>query len=180
MKTHKTYNKFNQFYVDHFEIYLKDSKSKNNSIMTRIYLKLIASIQKYPFPILSPPQALSLDKIGPKTSNLFEKMISEYKIKIKKENIDYIALGMELDHKFDTKESRKLERSKSKEPQKFDSSKRKKLINIEQNSSSWTCAISCYILYFQNNYDQTIDYDDILAMTTTLKEHLAAVYKYLN
>ena len=123
----KSYNKFNQFYVDEFNNYYKEAKDKNNKNMVTIYKKLITSVQKYPLPIISSSQALSLEGIGEKCIKTFELIINKYKIKIRNENIDYVSLAKDLDLAYDLKERRRQERSKSKEKNNFDSSKRKKL-----------------------------------------------------
>ena len=176
----KSYNKFNQFYVEEFNCFLKESKEKNNKNMVSIYKKLISSIIKYPLPILTSSQALNLEGIGEKSLKTFELIINKYKLKIKNEEIDYVNLAKQLDLKFDLKERRRQERSKSNHKGSYDSSKRKKLPNIDQSSSLWSSLICLYIVYFQNNYQKTIDYDDLISMYNTLKDQLSEVYKFLN
>ena len=171
----KSFNKFNQFYVDEFNVFLKEAKDKNNKNLTTIYKKLITSIQKYPLPIITATQALCLEGVGEKNSKTFENLINKYKQRIKQDDIDYLSLVQQLDYSFDLKDRKKMEKSKSKEKSNFDSSKRKKLPNIEQTSSLWSSIISCYANYIQNDYNKTIEYDDITAMADTLQEQLSKV-----
>ena len=92
----KCINAFNTYYYNEFNKMINDARVRNNKNMVIIYRKVAFSIAKYPFPILSTGQASMLEGVGESICKIFENMISCYKAKIKKENIDYITLAFEV------------------------------------------------------------------------------------
>ena len=188
MSEQKCMNAFNDYYYDNFNQMSIDSRNKNLKNLFIIYKKVSLSILKYPFPILTSSQAMTLEGIGENLSFKFENLIKTYKEKIKKENIDYLSLAYQIEPNitFKTKtKSKRLRTTKRKkevlksqiysdeENLKYTNKTKykKNLINIPSYSSQWTSVISTYILYLQNN-NYEINIEDIYAMSLTLKEQL--------
>ena len=188
MSEQKCMNAFNDYYYDNFNQMSIDSRNKNLKNLFIIYKKVSLSILKYPFPILTSSQAMTLEGIGENLSFKFENLIKTYKEKIKKENIDYLSLAYQIEPNitFKTKtKSKRLRTTKRKkevlksqiysdeENLKYTNKTKykKNLINIPSYSSQWTSVISTYILYLQNN-NYEINIEDIYAMSLTLKEEL--------
>ena len=188
MSEQKCMNAFNDYYFDNFNQMSIDARNKNLKNLFIIYKKVSLSILKYPFPILTSSQAMTLEGIGENLSFKFENLIKTYKEKIKKENIDYLSLAYQIEPNitFKTKtKSKRLRTTKRKkevlksqiysdeENLKYTNKTKykKNLINIPSYSSQWTSVISTYILYLQNN-NYEINIEDIYAMSLTLKEEL--------
>ena len=188
MSEQKCMNAFNDYYYDNFNQMSIDARNKNLKNLFIIYKKVSLSILKYPFPILTSSQAMTLEGIGENLSFKFENLIKTYKEKIKKENIDYLSLAYQIEPNitFKTKtKSKRLRTTKRKkevlksqiysdeENLKYTNKTKykKNLINIPSYSSQWTSVISTYILYLQNN-NYEINIEDIYAMSLTLKEEL--------
>ena len=188
MSEQKCMNAFNDYYYDNFNQMSIDARNKNLKNLFIIYKKVSLSILKYPFPILTSSQAMTLEGIGENLSFKFENLIKTYKEKIKKENIDYLSLAYQIEPNitFKTKtKSKRLRTTKRKkevlksqiysdeENLKYTNKTKykKNLINIPSYSSQWTSVISTYILYLQNN-NYEINIEDIYAMSLTLKEQL--------
>lgn len=188
MSEQKCMNAFNDYYYDNFNQMSIDARKKNLKNLFIIYKKVSLSILKYPFPILTSSQAMTLEGIGENLSFKFENLIKTYKEKIKKENIDYLSLAYQIEPNitFKTKtKSKRLRTTKRKkevlksqiysdeENLKYTNKikYKKNLINIPSYSSQWTSVISTYILYLQNN-NYEINIEDIYAMSLTLKEQL--------
>ena len=188
MSEQKCMNAFNDYYYDNFNQMSIDARKKNLKNLFIIYKKVSLSILKYPFPILTSSQAMTLEGIGENLSFKFENLIKTYKEKIKKENIDYLSLAYQIEPNitFKTKtKSKRLRTTKRKkevlksqiysdeENLKYTNKTKykKNLINIPSYSSQWTSVISTYILYLQNN-NYEINIEDIYAMSLTLKEQL--------
>ena len=188
MSEQKCMNAFNDYYYDNFNQMSIDARNKNLKNLFIIYKKVSLSILKYPFPILTSSQAMTLEGIGENLSFKFENLIKTYKEKIKKENIDYLSLAYQIEPNitFKTKtKSKRLRTTKRKkevlksqiysdeENLKYTNKTKykKNLINIPSYSSQWTSVISTYILYHQNN-NYEINIEDIYAMSLTLKEQL--------
>ena len=188
MSEQKCMNAFNDYYYDNFNQMSIDARKKNLKNLFIIYKKVSLSILKYPFPILTSSQAMTLEGIGENLSFKFETLIKTYKEKIKKENIDYLSLAYQIEPNitFKTKtKSKRLRTTKRKkevlksqiysdeENLKYTNKTKykKNLINIPSYSSQWTSVISTYILYLQNN-NYEINIEDIYAMSLTLKEQL--------
>ena len=188
MSEQKCMNAFNDYYFDNFNQMSIDARNKNLKNLFIIYKKVSLSILKYPFPILTSSQAMTLEGIGENLSFKFENLIKTYKEKIKKENIDYLSLAYQIEPNitFKTKtKSKRLRTTKRKkevlksqiysdeENLKYTNKTKykKNLINIPSYSSQWTSVISTYILYLQNN-NYEINIEDIFAMSLTLKEQL--------
>ena len=188
MSEQKCMNAFNDYYYDNFNQMSIDARKKNLKNLFIIYKKVSLSILKYPFPILTSSQAMTLEGIGENLSFKFENLIKTYKEKIKKENIDYLSLAYQIEPNitFKTKtKSKRLRTTKRKkevlksqiysdeENLKYTNKTKykKNLINIPSYSSQWTSVISTYILYHQNN-NYEINIEDIYAMSLTLKEQL--------
>ena len=188
MSEQKCMNAFNDYYYDNFNQMSIDARNKNLKNLFIIYKKVSLSILKYPFPILTSSQAMTLEGIGENLSFKFENLIKTYKEKIKKENIDYLSLAYQIEPNitFKTKtKSKRLRTTKRKkevlksqiysdeENLKYTNKTKykKNLINVPSYSSQWTSVISTYILYHQNN-NYEINIEDIYAMSLTLKEQL--------
>ena len=186
----KCINAFNTYYYNEFNKMINDARVRNNKNMVIIYRKVAFSIAKYPFPILSTGQASMLEGVGESICKIFENMISCYKAKIKKENIDYITLAFEVNCDNELKPKTKRVKKKKKDEESSNKNSKteanmlqstsqkvkmkKNLVDIELYSSLWTTVISCYILYIQNE-DYYISIDDIQAMSLTLSEQLKQI-----
>ena len=96
MSEQKCMNAFNDFYYENFNKMSNDARNRNLKNLFIIYKKVAMSIQKYPFPILTSSQAMTLEGIGENLSLRFEKLIKSYKEKIKNENIDYLTLAYQI------------------------------------------------------------------------------------
>ena len=97
MSEQKCMNAFNDYYYDNFNQMSIDARKKNLKNLFIIYKKVSLSILKYPFPILTSSQAMTLEGIGENLSFKFENLIKTYKEKIKKENIDYLSLAYQIE-----------------------------------------------------------------------------------
>lgn len=171
----KCLNKFNDFYLKEFNSLIHDAREKNNKNLMLIYKKVTLSIQKYPFPILTPSQAMAMEGVGESISKMFEKLINSYKTKIEEENINYIELAYNLNKDTnDKKKTRKRKNEPDIELNKSNLKSRKKLSNIDQYSPAWTAVVSSYILYIQTN-SVILEIDDVLAMARTIVDELASV-----
>ncbi len=184
-------NAFNDYYFESFNKMSNDARNRNLKNLFIIYKKVAISIQKYPFPILTSSQAMSLEGIGENLSLKFEKLIKSYKEKIKNENIDYLTLAYQIKPNIILKtktKSKKLNQIKSKKEllkSQLSSDEenlkignkikyKKNLINIQSYSSQWTSAISAYILFHQNDNIE-LNIEDIFSMSLTLKEQLSKI-----
>ena len=96
MSEQKCMNAFNDYYFESFNKMSNDARNRNLKNLFIIYKKVAISIQKYPFPILTSSQAMSLEGIGENLSLKFEKLLKSYKEKIKNENIDYLTLAYQI------------------------------------------------------------------------------------
>ena len=167
----KCLNEFNQFYHDEFNKMVLDCRNKNNTNLMLNYKRVCFSIKKYPFPILSAQQVFSIDGIGEATSKIFERLIKNYKEKIKKEKINFIDMAFELNKDFDKKGNKKKAEPNSVGESKF-VSRKKPLKNVDTYSDKWTSIISLYLLYFQND-NYLISYEDLLSMANTIHDEFA-------
>ena len=191
MSEQKCINAFNDYYYESFNKMSNDARNRNLKNLFIIYKKVAMSIQKYPFPILTSSQAMSLEGIGENLSTKFEKLIKSYKEKIKNENIDYLTLAYQIQPNINLKQktkSKKIKQIKSKKEllkSQLSSDEenlkignktkyKKNLINIPTYSSQWTSAICTYLLFHQNDNIE-INIDDIFAMSLTLKEQLSKI-----
>ena len=191
MSEQKCMNAFNDFYYENFNKMSNDARNRNLKNLFIIYKKVAMSIQKYPFPILTSSQAMTLEGIGENLSLRFEKLIKSYKEKIKNENIDYLTLAYQIQPNIILKtktKSKKLKGIKNRnellksqlssdeENLKIGNKTKykKNLINIPIYSSQWTSVICAYILFFQNDNIE-INIEDIYSMSLTLKEQLSKI-----
>ena len=94
----KCLNTFNEFYFREFSKLSTEAKEKNNRNLHLIYKKVCLSIQKFPFPILSSAQATLLEGVGDTISKQFEKILLNYKDKIKNEKIKYLELAYQINN----------------------------------------------------------------------------------
>jgi len=192
----KCVNAFNDYYYEHF-VELSQKAASQKQIYSQIIplRNIAASIKKYPYPILSLEQASSLQGIGEHYIGKFKKLINDYKIEIKENNIDYVSLAYSVKPELgEGNLKKKRERSqKSSDSQnskkviscsnpgtkkaaqlkeiKAEAKKLKfknNLININLYSSVWTTSVCCYIVFFdKESYD--IDYASIINYGKILK-----------
>ena len=192
----KCVNAFNDYYYDHF-VGLSQKAASQKQIYSQIIplRNIAASIKKYPYPILSLEQASSLQGIGEHYIGKFKKLINDYKIEIKENNIDYVSLAYSVKPELgEGNLKKKRERSQkssdsqnSKKVISFSNPGTKKasqlkeikaeakklkfknnLININLYSSVWTTCVCCYIVFFdKESYD--IDYASIINYGKILK-----------
>ena len=165
----KCLNAFNEIYFSEFNSLVQDAKIKNSKNLMITYRKVASSIQRYPFPILTPNQAMCLEGVGETISKLFEKIIKNYKLKIQNENINYIEQAYNIQKNKDKKAGKRKNESDSEDIKNIKS--RKKLSNIEPFTSYWTAVISCFISFLQTN-SYNIDIDDVITISVTMAEDL--------
>jgi len=173
----KCLNTFNEFYLREFSKLSTDAKEKNNKNLHLIYKKVCLSIQKFPFPILSAAQATLLEGVGDTLSKQFDKILLNYKEKIKTEKINYLELAYQINNNTANNKKTAIGKRKAQTDTESDTKnksnlkKRKRLTNIEPFSSVWSSVVSAYILHLQNN-SVILELDDILAMSRTITEEL--------
>jgi len=173
-KKQKCLNSFNQYYLNQFNNLVIECRQRNNTNLLNNYRRVCTSILKYPFPILTTQQALTIDGIGEATSRIFNKFIISFKKKIKEENINFIDLAYRID---DRKNSKKGNKKKAEIECGTDSKnkifiKKKPLKNIELYSENWTAVLSLYLLYLQNDNNINIDFNESLQMAESLIDEL--------
>lgn len=166
------FNAFNDFYFKYFDKLVSDCRDKNNTNMMQNYKRVKVSIQKYPFPIVTIQQALSLNGVGEAISRTFEKLINNYKTKIIEEEINYINLAYKINP---LKNSKKYGNKKKAESEGTTDVnlfiKKKPLRNVEAFSGEWTAVISLYLIYLQNK-KINIEFDEVLSMALAIYEEL--------
>jgi hypothetical protein len=176
-------NAFNDYFFHEFMKLAKDANDKNNWNLNLIYKKVANSIKKYPFPIVNSSQTLLLEGVGETTSKIFDKLLNSYKEKIEKEDIKYVDLAMTTNQNFNFKKNGKKRKALTDTESdtkknilecKSDIKKRKNLVNIEMYSSVWSSVVCAYILFLQSD-KVILDFDDIIAMSTTLTCELNSI-----
>lgn len=167
----KCLNEFNCFYYDEFNKMVIDCRNKNNTNLMLNYKRVSLSIKKYPFPILSAQQVFSMDGIGEATSKIFERLVKNYKEKIKKEKLNFIDLAFVININYNEKGKKKKAEPNSVGESKF-ISRKKPLKNIETFSDTWTAIICLYLLYFQGD-TYLITYEDLLSMANTIHDEFS-------
>jgi hypothetical protein len=176
-------NAFNDYFFNEFMKLAKDANDKNNWNLNLIYKKVANSIKKYPFPIVNSSQTLLLEGVGETTSKIFEKLLISYKDKLEKENTKFVDLAMTINSNFGFKKNGKKRKAQTDTESdtkktilefKSDIKKRKNLVNIEMYSSIWSSVVCSYILFLQSD-KVILDFEDILAMSTTLSCELNSI-----
>jgi ERCC4-type nuclease len=167
----KCLNSFNEFYFKEFNQMVNEARARNSKNLMIIYRKVAFSIQKYPFPILTPAQASCLEGVGENISKIFERLIGLYRGKIKSENVNYIELAYILNNGKDGKKKNAKRKQESDSEAKNNLKSRKKLTNIESYSDAWNAAISCFILSLLNE-TKSIKMDEALNMSDTVFNQL--------